>query len=188
MDLKVEAGTLLASAPHMRDANFMHTVVFICEHTEQGAYGMVVNLQSELSTDLILPDHEVLKEQVYPVHSGGPVALDTLQILHRLPELIPGGIEISRGVFLGGELDCAAEVVSQRGLAALNSLRFILGYSGWGEGQLEGELVAGGWLPAALDVDSLFGTDQQGVWRKVVRSVGHGTEGMEELPPDVSWN
>jgi putative transcriptional regulator len=172
----------------MLDPNFMHTVVLMCAHTEQGAHGLVINRPSPITVDKLLPEHALLARQQFPVHAGGPVGLDTLQFVHRLPDEIPGGVELSSGVHLGGDLDSLAELLDRRGLAAAADLRLILGYAGWSAGQLDSELAQGAWLPASLRPEWIFTPDPQSLWRNVVRSLGRGAAGLEDMPPDVSWN
>lgn len=189
MDLFVESGSLLAAAPDMNDPNFMHTVVLILQHTHEGAYGLVLNRPSAITVNLLLAQHPILSTQRFPVHSGGPVGLDTLQFLHSLPEEIPGGAELVPGLYLGGDLDAVARVIERDSQAAQRQLRLLLGYSGWGAGQLESELTQGAWVPAPLaDPEWVFLKDPQHVWRKVLRSLGKYAQGLEDLPPDPSWN
>jgi putative transcriptional regulator len=135
-----------------------------------------------------MPEHPVLSTAPFPVHAGGPVGLDTLQFVHRVPTEIPGGLELGGGLYLGGELDALADFLAAHGDDAQQNVRLIVGYSGWGAGQLEGELALGSWLPAPLDVEALFLPDPHALWRRVVRSLGSETAGLEDLPPDVSWN
>ncbi|MDP6538419.1 MAG: YqgE/AlgH family protein [Planctomycetota bacterium] len=186
MDLTVQPGTLLASAPHMLDPNFMHAVVLICQHTSEGAYGLVVNRRTTATVADLLPEHPVLGSAAAPVHWGGPVGSDTLQILHTHSERVGGGLHLGAGVCLGGDLDELAGVVSEGGEEP--GVRFVVGYAGWGEGQLDGELAEGGWLPTALDPGLVFQDDQQRTWREAIRAIGGEVAGMEDLPPDVSWN
>jgi putative transcriptional regulator len=188
MDLRVETGSCLAAAPDMRDENFMHTVVLMCAHTDEGAHGLVINRPAMIQIRALLPDHPVLKTQSFPVHQGGPVGLDTLHILHRVPELVPGGQELGEGVYFGGDLEAASFLVASDPLRALANLRFVLGYSGWGARQLEGELGIGAWLPTRLDPDWVFQDEPQVAWRKALRTLGRDAAGLEDLPPDVSWN
>jgi putative transcriptional regulator len=188
MDLCVEPGTLLASTPSMLDPNFMHSVVLMIQHTEQGAYGLVVNKAANLSIDELLPKHPILGRTPFPVHWGGPVGLETMQILHRVPEEIPGGLDLGSGLFLGGDLDAVARCAAQHDGRSPARLRFVIGYSGWGEGQLDAELRSESWIPAPLLLDAVFASDQQRTWRSVLRSVGGETTGLEDLPPDVRWN
>ena len=105
MELSVAPGTLLAAWPDLRDPNFMHSVVLMCQHGESGAYGLVVNRPTELTVADLFPEHALLGELAFPVHLGGPVDHETLQFVHRVPDEIPGGLELGDGVFLGREVE-----------------------------------------------------------------------------------
>lgn len=188
MDLIVEAGSVLASAPDMLDPNFMHTVVLIVQHSSDGAYGLVINRPATITLDVLLSDHPILARQRFPVFSGGPVGLDTLQFLHRVPEQVPGGVELAPGLHLGGDLEALARYIESGPDEALRNVRMLLGYSGWSARQLEGELARGAWVPAALQAEWVFQPDGPAVWRRVLRSLGQYGRGLEDLPPDVSWN
>jgi putative transcriptional regulator len=188
MQLRTEPGSFLAASPDLLDPNFMHAVVLMCQHADDGAYGLVVNRASSVTVDLLLPDHPVLGGLAFPVHTGGPVGLDTLQFLHRAEDEIPGGLPLSGGLWLGGDLDALAQVLAADPERAAERVRLVVGYSGWGAGQLDGELASGSWLPASLATELVFATDQQAVWRRAVRSIGGEATGLADLPPDVSWN
>jgi putative transcriptional regulator len=188
MDLIVEPGSVIAAAPDLLDPNFMHSVVLMIQHTEQGAYGLVINRPATITLDVLLPEHPLLASQRFPVHAGGPVGLDTLQFVHRVPAQVPGGVELGGGLVLGGELDALARYITRDFEEAERNVRVVLGHSGWGAKQLEGELQGGSWIPAPLEIDWIFQADPHAVWRKALRSHGKLTEGLEDLPPDVSWN
>ena len=185
--LWVETGTLLAAWPDMLDPNFMHTVVLACQHDGEGAYGLVLNRPTPHMVRDLLPEHPLLGRCELPVHSGGPVDASALQFVHRVQDRVPGGLPLSGALVLGGDLDALGRYLIEEPEAALENVRFYLGYSGWGAGQLEGELITGSWLPAACDAAAVFGADEAETWRRVVRSAGPGT-GLENLPPDASWN
>jgi putative transcriptional regulator len=187
-DLRVEAGTLLAAFPDMLDPNFMHSVVLMCQHSEQGAYGLVTNRATELEAKELLPDHPTLGRSRFPVFLGGPVDHNTLQFVHVVPEEIPGGVSIDGKLWLGGDLDLLGAYLSRDARAAARSVRLFLGYSGWSAGQLDNELRTGSWLPAPPSHDAIFGAPGEATWRRVVRSIGQGGKGLEQMPPDVSWN
>jgi putative transcriptional regulator len=191
LELRVEAGTLLAAGPDMLDPNFMHRVVLLCRHAAEGAYGLVINALSELTTREVFSEHPLLGGEGapgFPIYVGGPVGLDTLQVLHRVPERITGGIEVARGILVGGELEDVARYVVEDPEAARANLRLTLGYSGWASGQLEAELALSSWLPAAPDPEVVFGREGQEAWRRVVRSLGRTAEGFADEPPDPHWN
>jgi putative transcriptional regulator len=189
MDLFVESGSLLAAAPDMLDPNFMHSVVLIVQHTHEGAYGFVINRPSPITVNLLFSDHPLLSKLRFAVHSGGPIGLDTFQFLHCMPEWIPGGSEVHPGLFIGGDLDALAGGIAADPEQASRQVRLLLGYSGWGAGQLEAELERGSWVPAPLaQIGWVFEGDPQGVWRRVIRSLGRDAQGLEDMPPDPSWN
>lgn len=94
-------GSLIAASPDMLDPNFMHAVVLMVGHEAEGALGLVVNRAAGVTVDALLPEHPLLSQQRFPVHNGGPVGRDTLQFLHRVPRRIPGGVEVSEGLYLG---------------------------------------------------------------------------------------
>ncbi len=197
-DLKVSRGTLLASAPDLQDPNFMHTLSLICEHTDEGAYGLVLNKRSSLTLDRLLPDHPILGKARLPVGWGGPVHSDTLQLIHRFPQHIPGGVALGGDLQIGGELDAAAELLrSDPSPDTLRGVRFILGCAGWGAHQLESELAGGSWLPLPLDTELVFRTwsieddtqrEQEETWQLALRGLGSEGEGLASLPPDIEWN
>jgi len=187
-DLRIEPGSVIAAAPDMLDPNFMHTVVLIIQHTAEGAYGLVINRPASITVDKLMPDHPLLGREKFPIFAGGPVGLDTLQFVHRAGDEVPGGLDLGDGLFLGGELDALSKFLVDSGEKAQRFVRMIVGYSGWGGGQLDHELATGSWLPAALDPDWLFHADPQATWRRVIRSLGGEAAGLENLPPDVSWN
>jgi len=187
-DLRVQAGTLLAAWPDLMDPNFMHSVILICDHTDEGAYGLVTNRRSEFSLGELLGEDERLKESDFPVYLGGPVDRTRLQFVHIAPDRVSGGMSIDGRIWLGGDLDDIGRFLAEDREKALRSVRIFLGYSGWGGGQLEGELTSGSWLPAPPAMDAIFGEDGVASWRQVVRSVAADAHGLEEQPPDVSWN
>ena len=191
LNLWVAPGTLLAAGTELLDPNFMHGVVLMCEHTGAGAYGIVVNKLSELTTRELLSDHPQLGAEdapELPVFIGGPVGLDTLQVLHCAEKIVPGGVEIAYGVHLGGDLDAIRRYMVEQPEEARRTLRFTLGYAGWGAGQLEEELSGGTWLPAPGTAETVFESDCEGQWRAVVRSIGEGAQGLADQPPDPRWN
>jgi len=199
--LRIEPGTLLLSAPSLLDPNFMHTVVLMIQHDDDGAFGLVVNRATEATLGDLLPEHPELGAATARVHGGGPVGLDTLQVLHRAPEALRGGIAVSLaqesqgartisepGLHLGADLEDVAAFLSEE-TRPERLLRFVVGYAGWGAGQLDAELRAGSWIPRALDLELVFsGEPAETVWRRALRSLGDSGVGLASQPPDPTWN
>lgn len=188
MELYVPRASFLAAWPDLLDPNFMHSVVLMCRHDANGAFGLVTNQRTEFSIGQLFPEHPVLCELEHPVHLGGPVDHQSLQVVHRLPDELEGGEPIDDDLWFGAELESLARLLAAEPERALANVRLFLGYSGWGAGQLDGELSGGSWVPAPLDVELVFGGESFEAWQRVVRSAGKEAEGLDRLPPDPSWN
>lgn len=187
-ELCIEPGTVLAAMPDLLDPNFMHAVLVICQHSPEGAYGLITNRATEFKVRDLLPEHTLLGTSDFPVHLGGPVDHSTLQFLHVVPERVPGGLCLDGKLWLGGELEALGRFLVEDPAQARTGVRLFLGYSGWGAGQLEGELRTGSWLPTLSGLDAVFGPADEAAWRRVVRSIGGPGRDLGSLPPDVSWN
>ena len=186
--MRVEPGTLLAAWPDLMDPNFMHSVVLLCQHDSDGAYGLVTNRQTELVVGDLLSEHPLLGSSDFPVHLGGPVDHNSVQFAHVVPDEIPGGFSLDGRLWLGGDPEALAGFLTVEPERARETVRVFLGYSGWGGGQLEGELGVGSWIPAPLAIDAVLGPPGEPAWRRVVRSIGAAGDVLEQQPPDVSWN
>jgi putative transcriptional regulator len=184
----IPPGWLLAAWPDLLDPNFMHSVILVCRHTEDGAFGLVLNDPLETDTTDLLADHPVFGRTALPVFRGGPVDTDTLQFVHRLPHELPGAQEISDELWMGGDFEALGRFVERHPERALGELRFFVGYSGWGVGQLEEELAGGSWVPAPPDTDEVFAPEPAGAWKRVLRGLGDVGRGLAEMPPDPEWN
>lgn len=187
-ELRVLPGTLLAAWPDLVDPNFMHAVVLIIQHDDEGAFGLVVNKPSDVTTAQLLPEQPDLGRVDFPVHIGGPVDPGFLQFLHTVPDSVPGGFPLDGNLWLGGEVEALGRYVAEDPQGARSSVRMFVGYSGWGSGQLEEELGIGSWLPAPATVTAVFGGSGESTWRGVVRSIGEEGKGLAGQPPDPSWN
>ena len=194
----IPRGTLLLSAPHMLDPSFMHAVVLMIDHRKDGAMGVVINRRAETRISDLLKEHESLGSCEEFVWSGGPVGLDSLQILHRLgdqrgPEI--GGLPVGpreHGVHLGAELDALGERLAQGAPDDdpwANRLRFIVGYAGWGSGQLEEEINERSWLPLEMNGEVLFSrVPGEATWRLAMSQLRGDGASLLHLPPDPRWN
>ncbi len=186
--LQVDAGMLLASWPSMLDPNFMHSVVLICEHNEEGAFGLVVNRPGDLVLGDLASGHAALVDSSFPVNLGGPVDGETMQFVHSVPDAIPGGYALTDELWLGGDVQALGAYLESAGEAARQTVKIFLGYAGWGAAQLEAELSEGSWIPAPATCATLFGAAGEEGWRQVVRSIDQAGWSLDQEPPDISWN
>ncbi len=184
----VPPGTLLAASPQLLDPNFMHAVVLICQHSEQGAFGLVINRPSEHKSSAILPEELAIARADVPLYIGGPVGPENLQSLHCVPDQVEGGVQIASDLWLGGELEQLGQLALASASQFASLAMLLVGYSGWGVGQLEEEIASGAWLPAPARPAWIFRADPARTWREVIRSMGDKARGLADQPPDPSWN
>ena len=178
------AGILLIADPFLKDPNFMRTVVFLTEHRDDGTIGFVLNRQYENTLDELLP--EVEGHQL-PVYFGGPVQTNTIHFLHSYPEEIPGGIEVMKGVYWGGDFDAVVNLINS-GLADPEKIRFYIGYSGWSTGQLETEMTEKTWLTVEAVPKLVFHADAEEIWKDSLKHLGGEFEMMINFPIDPQLN
>jgi len=177
-------GILLIAEPFLKDPNFMRTVVLLCDHQEEGSFGFVLNKLFNHTLDELMNGVGELK---LPVFYGGPVQMDTLHFLHQYPEKIPGSYEILDGICWGGDFDTAIALL-RSGEIDKNRIRFFIGYSGWGNGQLSGELTEKSWLMAAANRKLVFHGEAGEIWKASLRLLGEEFERMANYPIDPQLN
>ncbi|MEO7312427.1 MAG: YqgE/AlgH family protein [Chitinophagaceae bacterium] len=177
-------GTILISDPFLKDPNFIRSVVFLCEHREEGSFGFVLNRPYVQTLDQLLPD---LDGFPIPVYYGGPVQTDTLHFIHSLPGQIADGQEITDGIFWGGDFEQVLALIRDRTLN-LDQVRFFLGYSGWSNGQLDGELEEKSWLTTNGNRQLVFHPQPEIAWKDAVRLLGPTYEEIINYPIDPQLN
>ena len=157
------SGQLLIAPAHLSDPNFSHSVVLMLQHDPDGAFGVVLNRPTAKSIREVWEQvRETACQSRQRVHAGGPVA-GPLVAIHCRPEF--GDAEIMPGVF------CTTAPEHLESLVEVDPdpVRFYAGYSGWGGGQLEGELQLGSWLTVRATADDVFNLDGEGLWRDAFR-------------------
>jgi putative transcriptional regulator len=177
-------GTLLIAEPFLKDPNFMRTVILLCEHQDEGSFGFVLNRELGSTLEELLPNVTQLH---IPVYYGGPVQPDTLHFLHACPEGITGGLEVSEGVYWGGDFSQAMALL-ESGELDPDKIRFFIGYSGWTGGQLDNELKENSWLLAHSTKGLVFHNDHKEIWKDSLRHLGGEYEMMINFPTDPQLN
>ena len=172
MDL---TGKLLIAMPEMGDPRFEHSVVFLCSHGDDGAMGLIVNKPavdvhlSDLLKQLeIKPD--LPERGRMPVHFGGPVETARGFVLHSV-EYVSNlhSMQVSDGFSMTATMDILEDIASGSGPARA---LLMLGYAGWGPGQLEAEIAMNGWLTTDADPDLVFAGSDEGKWEAALRTLG----------------
>ena len=181
---KVEKGTLLIAEPFMKDENFQRSVVLICQDQHEGAVGFIINRTLRGTVGDWVQE---LEGCGLPVYEGGPVGKDQMFFLHTLPEAIPGGHCVADGVYWGGDFDALKSLVLSKQIPT-GSIRFIIGYSGWDEEQLDDELKEKSWLLAPASSRLVFHDSPQQIWKDAVKTLGTEYLPLLNYPVDPSLN
>ena len=138
-DLK--AGIYIKSTAALNGSFFEHTTILIVEHNEAGSLGFVTDKTFEKSLHELI---EFKHSKPFPLMDGGPVDREHIFVLHKRPDLIEGGEEISNGLYLGGNMEQVIEAINTKA-AGEQEIQVFIGYCGWDEGELEAELEEGSW-------------------------------------------
>ena len=193
----VSAPCLLVAMPSMLDSNFSRTVMLLAEHNSEGAVGFVLNRPSTvpLKSMISVIDRDV--PPAIPAWYGGPVDTGTAIILHtRKPS--EGDTEVGKGIYLSTSgrvldslIDESAQTLKERANGQLvhdivNPYRFLVGYAGWGAGQLDDEIRAGAWLLHPIDQGLIFNTAWNDMWSTITQNMGIGRAAADTVPPIAS--
>jgi len=167
-------GKLLIAMPGMGDPRFDHSVIFICNHTSDGAMGLIINKPAE---DVRLSDllKQLNIEPLPPhpdslVYFGGPVEGARGFVLHSQDyESCLQTLQVSDRFGMTATLDVLEDIAQGNGPA---QALMMLGYSGWGPGQLEAEIAHNGWLTTDATPDLVFDANEDGKWSAALRALG----------------
>lgn len=179
------AGRLLVAEPMLGDPNFERTVVFVIEHSEEGALGLVLNRPTDLPVAGALPSWDHLATDPAVLHVGGPVEERSGWCLARVsdPDGLSGFVPVLGDVgLLDLELDPSLLGPQVR------ALRLYAGYSGWGAGQLEDELAADAWFVLDAEADDPFLPDGHALWQRILARQGGSLGRLALFPPHPSLN
>lgn len=180
-----QISSLLISEPFMQDPNFKRAVVLLTEHNEDGTVGYVLNQKSNLFLKDIIPE---CPEADFPIYIGGPVGNDTLHFIHRSYDRLNSGIDLGGGVYWGGNFEALKLLLNNEDIAP-SEIRFFVGYSGWGEDQLEAEVHQNAWLITnSYNPELLFLMDDETLWREVVIALGPKYAHIANFPENPLWN
>ncbi len=178
------AGALLVAEPPMADPNFKRSVVLLCEHSAEGSLGLILNKPSVMQlsevSGLQLPSGLQLG-------IGGPVQPDTLHFVHPFGDQIEGALLIAEGIWWGGDLESLLARIDEEQIDALG-IRFFLGYSGWGDGQLEEEVDEGGWIVLSATDSLVFSNGDDELWRQILRKLGGEYALLSTFPDNPRMN
>lgn len=166
---KLQKGQLLLAEPSIiGDLSFNRSVILLADHTSEGSVGFILNKPLKYSINDLIP--EITAD--FKVYNGGPVEQDNLYFIHNIPDLIPNSIEISNGIFWGGDFDSTKDLINT-GIIKKKNIRFFLGYTGWDAEQLESEMQANSWiLTKNIYENKILGKSSTHFWKEKIVELG----------------
>ena len=178
-------GQLLLDGGNLTGSYFHHTVVLICQHDAEGAFGLVLNraARNRVGEVLVANLPDTLKQQT--LFLGGPVQPSALSYLYSQPFLPEANV--IPNLNLGHSVD---ELIAlSESLTQDHRVRIFAGYAGWSPGQLENEMKNHAWLAHPATLDLVFDADPKRLWRDILRQKpGWNYRLLAEAPDDLSWN
>jgi putative transcriptional regulator len=163
----------LVAMPGLLDPHFNHSVTLLCEHSEHGALGLVINRPTELKLAEMLKHmklaHPALENTEHIVHWGGPVQTERGFVIHSEPGRWESSLKLSDSLYITTSRDVLSAI--GRGEGPKNFL-VTLGYAGWGAGQLDHEILENSWLNTPVDSAILFTTPALSRWQAATRLLG----------------
>ncbi|MEZ5318237.1 MAG: YqgE/AlgH family protein [Vicinamibacterales bacterium] len=165
------APSLLLSMPQLLDPNFARTVVLLCEHASDGAFGLIVNRPADISAgEAVQMEPPIQQPNETPLLLGGPVEPQRGWILTANPPEDVEARELGAGLFLS-----ASPLLLRRVLSASEPparTHVLAGYAGWGAGQLDAELAESAWLIMPVELDLIFDVAVEDAWETAIRRLG----------------
>jgi putative transcriptional regulator len=139
-DLK--RGIYIKSTDALNGSFFEHTTILIVKHNNEESVGFVTNIPFQKSLHELI---EFNQSKPFPLMDGGPVDREHLFVLHKRPDLIDGGEQVTQDLYLGGNMEQVIEAINNRG-ANNQEIQIFIGYCGWDVGELEAEIEEGSWV------------------------------------------
>jgi putative transcriptional regulator len=165
--------------PQLADPNFSRAVVLMIEHSDAGSFGLVINHPSPIRATEWLESLEMSwrGEDSAVVWAGGPVSPSTGWVLHEPVTMAPSGqgtIAITSSISLSTSPDRLRAIANE----PPRKIRLLLGYSGWGPGQLAAEMSRGAWIHTDASPDLVFDTHPDQIWERAMHTLGINPESL----------
>ena len=177
-------GKLLVASRDLGDPNFAKTVILLVHYSDdQGAVGLVVNKRTDVPISRVFHDLKEASNRRDPVYIGGPVELNSVLALLKSASKPEGADKVFGDVFLISNKDLLARTIGSDAEAAV--FHTYIGYAGWGAGQLEHEVDLGAWHIMPADVGTVFHSDPDSVWERLIHRTETQIASVRQLVPSI---
>lgn len=182
---KPKKGDLLIAEPSIiGDLSFNRSIVLLTDHSNKGSIGFILNKPLKYTIGDLIPEIDA----PFKVYNGGPVEQDNLYFIHKVPKLIPNSIEISLGIYWGGDFTEVAKLISKKKINE-KDIKFFLGYSGWDIHQLENELKTQSWVVTKnIYEKEIIEKDYEFFWKEKMIELGGNYSLWSNAPENPTYN
>ncbi len=182
---QIKQGTFLIATPEIESGIFFRSVVLICEHNQNGSFGLIINK----NLDLDIPDEIVslsnLANPFINIRAGGPVQTNQMMLLHDCEKIPNQTMEVCDNVYLGGDIQFLQEAITDQ---VGPHIHLCFGYSGWSSGLLEREFLDGHWFLHPADKHFIFEVKPEKLWQELLLNMGGKYASLSMIPEDLSLN
>jgi len=182
--MKSLKGQLILDQGKLQGSFFHRTVILICQHDAEGAFGLVLNraAPNKVGDALVANLPERIKEE--PLYLGGPVQPQALSYLHK-GSFVPDA-NVLPNLSLGHSLDTLLDLAES--FSGEQQLKIFAGYAGWSPGQLDDEMQRDTWMTHPGSLELVFHPEPVKLWQSILREKGFKFRMIAEGPEDPSWN
>ena len=169
-DIRDMSGKFLIASPDLEDPNFKQSVVLVCEHSKEGAFGLIINRILMNSFAPLLKVFDIKKSLVdLPVYFGGPVKPEQGYVIYSPFQKRYGAIRISKDLAVTASKEILSDIAGGKGP---ESCIFALGFAGWSSSQLEEELMMDSWIISPADLNVIYTVPVSERWRQAALNIG----------------
>jgi len=180
----LSAGDILIAKPFLQDGFFKRSVIYMCEHNDEGSLGFILNRHQGLLLKDIFPH---LKNGNFPIFEGGPVSSNQLFYVHSLGKQLTDAIHIKDEIYWGGNFFELSELIENEKVT-LNQIQFFVGYSGWDKAQLYNELKSDSWVITHTPYNKLKQIPTQELWGAELTKINPSFKVFSDYNYDPSMN
>jgi putative transcriptional regulator len=182
---ELKPGSILISEPFLDDNFFSRSVVYLCNHDEEGSFGFILNKYVENDLSEFIDDFPFSETRI---SVGGPVDTSNLFYIHSFGDAVSESVPMAEGLHIGGDFNNVKELLSADPENA-KKIRFFVGYSGWSKDQLNSELNEKSWIVLnSISTDHILDTSNENVWRDSMKKLGGKFKIMSQFPKNPSDN
>lgn len=180
-----QKGSVLISEPFLSDDYFTRSVVYLCDHNEDGSFGFILNKFVDTNLSKMIKGFPSID---FHVSAGGPVDQGNLFYIHDFGDQLQNTYPVTNGLFIGGDFEQVKSMITRLPGKA-KRIRFFIGYSGWDKGQLEAELKEKSWVVLnGINKETILNTENDHLWKDLMSHLGGKFKLMTRFPKNPSDN